>query len=260
MKQSMLAIGALLAGALVIPTGISSQSPGKNSVTGEWEGSFTPSSRLGALRAKVDLTRDGGPVAQGQATSLAEANLTGVWNGAFDKIGPSGRVTPSPFHMSLRQEGTRLTGTVGPSEVEQVEIMNGRVEEEKIFFEAPHPPDGPNIQFSLELTDHHIHGTATLAPKEERIQGRPMHASFVQHGSEITGNIRLGQDQPVGIQKGKLDKNKILVEAADADVMINADVIINLELTLVNDSIKGDATLEHDGHLIRAKVDLKRQM
>ena len=87
-----------------------------------------------------------------------------------------------------------------------------------------------------------------------------MHASFVQHESEITGNIRLGQDQPVGIQKGKLAKNKILVEAADADVMINADVIINLELTLVNDSINGDATLEHDGHLIRAKVDLKRQM
>src|ERR1700741_301764 len=103
MKQSMLPIGALLAAALVIPIGISSQSPGKNSVTGEWEGSFTPTSRLGALRARVDLTRDGGPITQGQAKSVAGVDLTGVWNGAFDKIGPSGRVTHSPFHMSLRQ-------------------------------------------------------------------------------------------------------------------------------------------------------------
>ena len=92
-----------------------------------------------------------------------------------------------------------------------------------------------------------------MEPKEERVQARPIHVSFVQHGSEITGNIRLGQDPPIGVRKGKLGKNKILVEAA------NDSVIINLELTLVNDSIKGDATLEHDGHLIAAKVGLNRQ-
>ena len=123
----------------------------------------------------------------------------------------------------------------------------------KILLEAPHHPAGPIIKFDLKLVDHHIQGAATMEPKEERVQARPIHVSFVQHGSEITGNIRLGQDPPIGVRKGKLGKNKILVEAA------NDSVIINLELTLVNDSIKGDATLEHDGHLIAAKVGLNRQ-
>jgi hypothetical protein len=184
---------------------------------------------------------------------VAEVNLTGVWKGAFDKIGPSGRVTHAPFYMSLRQEGARLSGTVGPSEAEQVEITNGRLDGGNILFEAPHPPAGPNIKFDLMLADHHIQGSAAMEPKEERIPGHPMHANFVQQGSEITGNIRFGQDQPVGVQKGKLEKNKILLEAA------NDNVIISLELTLVNDSIKGAATEEHDGHLITAKVDLNRQ-
>jgi hypothetical protein len=223
-------------------------------VTGKWEGSFTPSSRLGALRAKVDLMQEGGPGTQGQARSAAEVNLTGVWKGAFDKIGPSGRVTHAPFYLNLRREGTRLSGTVGPSEAEQVEIINGTVDDGKILFEAPHPPAGPNIKFDLKLDDHHLQGVATMEPKEERIQGRPIHANFAQHGDEITGNIRFEEDQPVGVQKGKFEKNKILIEAA------SDNVIINLKLNLVNDSIKGDATLEHDGHLISAKVNFKRQM
>src|SRR2546429_6142323 len=75
MRHSIRTTCALVVVTLAITNGIGGQSLGKDSVTGEWEGTFTPSSRLGTLRAKVDLTKEGGPGTQGEASSAAEATV-----------------------------------------------------------------------------------------------------------------------------------------------------------------------------------------
>src|SRR5437588_10228784 len=191
MGHSFAVVSALFAGALVVTNGISAETPTSGSVAGKWEGTFTPTSQLGALRAKVELTRESG------RGTVSGTNVTGVWKGALNKIGPSGRVTPAPFLLNLKQEGTRLSGTAGSSEKELVEIVKGTIDGERVLFEAPHHPAGPIIKFDLKLVDGHIRGGAAMEPKEERVPGRGVRATFEQHGDEITGNIRFKEDEPI---------------------------------------------------------------
>jgi len=215
--------------------------PDKTTVTGKWEGSLTPTSRLGTLQAKVDLTRQ---------VPAVSSNLSGLWKGHFDKIGPSGRVTPAPFYITLEQDGTKLSGRAGPASNEQVAIVNGRVDRGKILFEAPHPPSGPNIKFDLRLVKDQLRGTARMDEKEEKVPSRLLRASLTQRGDQISGEVGFEGDRPLLIKEGKREQDKVTV-SADTD-----GLAIVFDLRLANDRMQGDARLEHDGHLIKAKVEL----
>ena len=213
-------------------------------VTGKWKGSFTPTSRLGTLQAKVDVTR--------QASASSE-NLSGLWKGNFDKIGPSGRVTHAPFYFNLQQDGTKLSGTAGPTKEEQLKITNGRTEGRKILFEAPHDPSGPMIKFNLERVNDHLQGTASMDEKQGKVPSRSFRASLTQREHKVSGEISFEGDRPLLIKEGKREQDKIII-STDTD-----GLIITFDLRLANDHMQGDAKLEHDGHLIKAKVEFSRE-
>lgn len=74
-------------------------------------------------------------LAIGAATLLAQeaapANATGTWSGQMQ--GPNGDMTIT-FH--LKQDGTKLTGSVDTGMGDPVDIQNGKVDGDKIYWET----------------------------------------------------------------------------------------------------------------------------
>jgi len=74
-------------------------------------------------------------LAIGAATVLAQAaapaNDTGTWSGQMQ--GPNGDMTIT-FH--LKQDGTKLTGSVDTGMGDPVDIQNGKVDGDKIYWET----------------------------------------------------------------------------------------------------------------------------
>ena len=244
MKSSVISAFSVFAVILFARAAATAATSSENtdSLTGKWRGSFAPTSRMGVLQAKVNLT----PEKMAQAVSI-----TGIWKGSFDKVGPSGRVTPAPFSLNIRKDGARLTGMAGPSPQEQVPISNGRVEGDKIMLEAPHPPVGPNMKFDLSLTNGHLQGTARMEERPEKVPSRPLRAVLVQSGDEISGQVGFQADQRFAIKHGRREKDKILLET-DED-----GLLVNYVLHVMSGRLEGEAKMEHDGHLITAKVTLE---
>jgi|SRR5689334_10428199 hypothetical protein len=74
-----------------------------------------------------------------------------------------------------------------------------------------------------------------------------------QTGMELTGTAGPDASQQWPIEKGKVEGNKAMFE-------INADgPLLKFELTLADGHLKGDAKAEHDGHTMKAAVDLQRK-
>jgi hypothetical protein len=62
--------------------------------------------------------------------------------------------------LILKQSGTDITGTVGPSEDEQFTIQKGTIEGNKITLEADH--GGHTMKIDLVLADDRITGEARM--------------------------------------------------------------------------------------------------
>jgi hypothetical protein len=74
-----------------------------------------------------------------------------------------------------------------------------------------------------------------------------------QSGTELTGTAGPDADKQWAIQKGKIEGNKVTFE-------VQADgPLLKFELTLADGHLKGDAKAEHDGHSMKAAVDVQRQ-
>lgn len=74
-----------------------------------------------------------------------------------------------------------------------------------------------------------------------------------QTGSELTGTAGPDANQQWPIEKGKVEGSKATFE-------VNADgPVLKFELTLAEGHLKGDAKAEHDGHTMKAAVDLQRK-
>jgi len=74
-----------------------------------------------------------------------------------------------------------------------------------------------------------------------------------QTGTELTGTAGPDASQQWPIAKGKVEGNKATFE-------VNADgPVLKFELTLADGHLKGDAKAEHDGHTMKAAVDLQRK-
>jgi hypothetical protein len=73
-----------------------------------------------------------------------------------------------------------------------------------------------------------------------------------QSGTEITGTVGPNEDEQAAIQKGKIEGNKITMEAEHHGHTIKFD------LMLAADRITGDANMSRDGQTAQAKVELTR--
>jgi hypothetical protein len=96
----------------------------------------------------------------GLALSAAAADVTGNWSGSFNMTGPGGESKESEALLVLKQNGSEITGSVGPNENERHTIAKGKIEGDKITLETS-GDNGPVIKFVLVLEGEHIKGDAT---------------------------------------------------------------------------------------------------
>ena len=93
--------------------------------------------------------------------AMADGGITGKWTGSLNMTSPNGETRESTALLVLKQNGAEITGTVGPNEEEQVPIVKGKIEGDKITMEAEH--DGHSIKFDLVLAADRITGEANMS-------------------------------------------------------------------------------------------------
>ena len=92
--------------------------------------------------------------------AVADVDVTGKWSGTFNATGPNGETNEGSALLMLKQSGTEISGTVGPSEDEQFPIQKGKIEGDKITLEADH--DGHTMKIDLVLAADRITGEAHM--------------------------------------------------------------------------------------------------
>ena len=95
------------------------------------------------------------------ALTAYDVNVTGKWTGSFNMTAPDGETHDSTALLILKQEGTNITGSVGPNEGEQYTIKKGTIEGSKITIEVEHESDV--IKFALILADERITDEANFS-------------------------------------------------------------------------------------------------
>ena len=101
------------------------------------------------------------------------ADLTGKWTGTFEELTPDGSVRRTGgAYVELKLSGQTVTGTAGPSESEQLEIRNGKLEQgTKLTFEVPQR-QGPIMKFDLVFDGDTIKGAVAREGDGRRIGAR----------------------------------------------------------------------------------------
>jgi hypothetical protein len=92
------------------------------------------------------------------ASFAADVNVAGKWSGSFVMDNGDGQTHDSTALLILKQDGSAITGTLGPNEDQQFPIQKGKVEGDKITLEVQ--TDGPLVRFELVLSGDHLKGDA----------------------------------------------------------------------------------------------------
>ncbi len=101
--------------------------------------------------------------------AVADVDVTGKWSGSFNMTGPDGDKEGTAL-LILKQSGTEITGTVGPSEDEQFTIQKGKIEGDKITLEADH--NGHTMKIDLVLADNRITGEAHMEAEGQTLNAK----------------------------------------------------------------------------------------
>ena len=107
----------------------------------------------------------------------AGADVSGTWTGS---ITPEGR-NAEPLRFTLVQDGSKVTGTGGPSQTEQYPIQNGQVKDGRITLQVMNRDRtfsfdlvvmGDEISGKAQLErGGEIRGTATVSLRPEKKSG-----------------------------------------------------------------------------------------
>jgi hypothetical protein len=90
------------------------------------------------------------------SSALLGADVTGKWSGTFTRTGPDGETKTAPAFLVLKQDGSKLTGSGGPSESEQKPISNGKVDGNRLIFDVV--GDNSTISFDVVVEGDQIKG------------------------------------------------------------------------------------------------------
>ena len=91
----------------------------------------------------------------------ADTNVSGKWTGSFNITRDNGESKDSTAVLMLKQTGADITGSVGPTDDEQLTIKNGKIDADKITLEVD--DHGRAIKFNLVLAADHITGEANVS-------------------------------------------------------------------------------------------------
>jgi hypothetical protein len=97
--------------------------------------------------------------------SAVAADLTGNWSGEAQAEGES-----HPLYFVLKQDGTTLTGTGGPTQSEQHPIQNGKIDAGKMSFDIPVGDKG-TIHFELSADGDGLKGAVQRKSDEVNQSG-----------------------------------------------------------------------------------------
>ena len=100
------------------------------------------------------------------------ADFSGRWSGNVQAPNEAGKVVDLPLVLILKQEGDRVTGTGGPHESMQVAIRNGKVEGDRLTFDAE--ADGSTFYIDLRAEGDQLSGSMRRRARD---------------GSETTGKL-----------------------------------------------------------------------
>jgi hypothetical protein len=104
------------------------------------------------------------------------ADLTGVWRGSFTPERPDGTLDDQQSaYLTLKQEGSKLSGRIGPSEEKNFEIANGVIEGDRLTFDAS--GDGMQLKITLQLKEGKLEGEVN---GEGDGQKRKAHVKFTK--------------------------------------------------------------------------------
>lgn len=103
------------------------------------------------------------------ALTLSAADLTGKWSGSIERIGgPLVGVRTDEHFLTLKQTGTTITGTAGPKREVQWEIVNAKLDGNKLTFETSAPGTAKLVfVYNLELTGEELAGSMELKPPKD---------------------------------------------------------------------------------------------
>jgi hypothetical protein len=107
--------------------------------------------------------------------TLTAGELTGKWSGKFDITTAEGENKPDSAIMNLKVDGTKVIGTVGPSDDQQWTIKNGKLEAGKLTFEVVPESDGGDdslIVFDLVFDGDTIRGTASGHDGDKKLSAK----------------------------------------------------------------------------------------
>lgn len=102
------------------------------------------------------------------ALAAAAADVTGTWSGSLKGASPDGQ--DGGVTLVLKQAGTEITGTAGPSADHQMPIQKGTIEGGKIALEVP-VGDGL-FKFDLVLEGEHIKGDVSATMGDQKINAK----------------------------------------------------------------------------------------
>ena len=98
------------------------------------------------------------------AAAALAANVNGDWSGEGVANGDK-----QPVYLVLRQDGSTLTGSGGPSLLQQDLIQNGKIDGNKITFDV-NPVSATPLHFELTADAGSLKGTITLQHKGQPLK------------------------------------------------------------------------------------------
>src|SRR5215831_12692207 len=93
------------------------------------------------------------------ALCAAATDVTGRWTGTATMHGPQGQTKDSSALLELKQEGTQVTGTVGPEGGDRHTITKGSIDGDKVILEVQGDA-GPVLKFELKAEGDTLKGEA----------------------------------------------------------------------------------------------------
>ena len=100
----------------------------------------------------------------------AAADFTGVWSGKAD-ITANGEQQPSTAQLTLKQDGSTVTGTAGPDSEQQHSIQNGKADGDTLEFDIQPGDDAPLIHVKLKLEGDALRGTVKGEADGNTVEG-----------------------------------------------------------------------------------------
>jgi hypothetical protein len=102
--------------------------------------------------------------------AVADTNVTGKWTGNFKNVTGGGDDKDSTAVFLLKQNGSEVTGSVGPNEGDQHQITKGKIDGDKITLECA--DGGVVIKLDLVLAEDRITGDVNAAGEGRTLKGK----------------------------------------------------------------------------------------